>query len=107
MVIVFDAKVADTPAGNPFAPETPLFAMPVVPVVAIVIAVSAVLIHKVGELDGAAAVLFGVTTTFVVEGGELGQPSTSVTVKEYVPAVVTVGPAIVLLGVNAPGPDQE
>jgi hypothetical protein len=35
--------------------------MPVAPVVAIVMLVSAVLIHKVGVLDGVPAVLFGVT----------------------------------------------
>ena len=58
---MFDAQVADTPAGKPFAPDTPLLEIPVAPVVAIVIAVSAVLIHKVGELDGVPAVLFGVT----------------------------------------------
>ena len=55
------AQVALTPAGNPFAPATPAFEMPVAPVVVWVIAVSAVLIHNVGVDDGAPAVLFGFT----------------------------------------------
>ena len=61
MVIVFDAQVALTPAGNPLAPVTPSLEMPVAMVVAIVMLVNAVLIQSVGVLDGAAAVLFGVT----------------------------------------------
>ena len=51
-----EAHAAETPAGKPVAVP-----IPVAPVVAIVILVSAVLIHKVGVLDGAPAVLFGVT----------------------------------------------
>ena len=61
MVIVLVAQCADTPAGNPFAPVTPSFEMPVALVVAIVILVKAVLIQRVGVLEGAAAVLFGFT----------------------------------------------
>ena len=61
IVITFPNHVADTPAGKPFAPDTPEFEIPVAPVVAIVILVSAVLIHTVGVVDGDAAVLFGVT----------------------------------------------
>ena len=61
MVMVFDAHVAETPRGKPFAPDTPSFAIPVAPVVVIVMFVSAVLIHNVGEEEGALAVLFGVT----------------------------------------------
>ena len=56
MVMVFDAKAAVTPAGNPVAVP-----MPVAPVVVWVIFVNAVLIHKVDALDAAPAVLFGVT----------------------------------------------
>jgi len=56
MVITFAAQAALTPAGNPVAVP-----MPVAPVVACVILVNAVLIHKVGVLDAAPAVLFGVT----------------------------------------------
>ena len=56
IVIVLLAQAALTPAGNPVAVP-----MPVAPVVACVIFVKAVLIHKVGVLDAAPAVLFGVT----------------------------------------------
>ena len=54
--MVLLAHDAVTPAGKPVAVP-----MPVAPVVAIVMLVSAVLIHRVGVLDGAPAVLFGVT----------------------------------------------
>ena len=56
MVITPAAHAAVTPAGNPVA--TPI---PVAPVVAWVILVSAVLIHKVGVEEAAPAVLAGVT----------------------------------------------
>ena len=56
MVMVLDAKAAVTPAGNPVAVP-----MPVAPVVACVILVNAVLMHKVGVDEAAPAVLFGVT----------------------------------------------
>ena len=56
MVIVLVAHVAVTPVGKPVAVP-----IPVAPVVVCVIAVSAVLIHNVGVLDGALTVLAGVT----------------------------------------------
>ena len=56
MVMVLDAKAAVTPAGNPVAAP-----MPVAPVVACVILISAVLIHSVGVDEGAPAVLAGLT----------------------------------------------
>ena len=56
MVMVLDAKAAVTPAGNPVAVP-----IPVAPVVACVILVNAVLMHKVGVDEAAPAVLFGVT----------------------------------------------
>ena len=56
MVIVLDAKAAVTPAGNPV-----VVPIPVAPVVAWVMFVNAVLIHKVGDEEAAPAVLFGVT----------------------------------------------
>ena len=56
MVMVLDAKAAVTPAGNPVAVP-----IPVAPVVACVILVNAVLMHKVGVDDAAPTVLFGVT----------------------------------------------
>ena len=54
--MVLDAKAAVTPAGKPVAVP-----IPVAPVVAWVILVKAVLMHKVGVDDPAPAVLFGVT----------------------------------------------
>ena len=56
IVIVLLAHAALTPAGSPVAVP-----MPVAPVVACVIFVNAVLMHKVGVLDAAPAVLAGVT----------------------------------------------
>ena len=56
MVIVLFAQTALTLAGNPVA-----MPIPVAPVVACVIFVNAVLIHKVGVLDAAPTVLSGVT----------------------------------------------
>ena len=66
MVIVLDAHEAETPAGKPFAPETPEFEIPVAPVVAMVILGEiAVLRRNVGELDGAAAVIVTFITVMV------------------------------------------
>ena len=56
MVMVFDAKAAVTPDGTPVG-----LPIPVAPVVAWVMFVNAVLIHKVGDEEAAPAVLFGVT----------------------------------------------
>ena len=46
--------------GRPFAPSTPSLVMPVAKVVAWVIAVRAVLIHRVGVEDAAPAVIMAV-----------------------------------------------
>jgi hypothetical protein len=54
--MVFPAKTALTPAGSPFAPETPSLAMPVARVVAWVIGVRAVLIQRVGVEEARPAV---------------------------------------------------
>ena len=54
-------QCAETPAGNPFAPDKLSSPIPVAPVVVWVIAVSAVLIHKVGVVEAADTVLSGVT----------------------------------------------
>ena len=54
--MVFDPKDAVTPAGKPAAAP-----MPVAPVVACVILVNAVLIHKVGVEEAAPTVLAAVT----------------------------------------------
>ena len=61
MVIVPEPHAAETPAGKPLAPETPAFEMPVAPVVAWVILVSAVLMQRVGVEEAAPAVLAAVT----------------------------------------------
>ena len=56
IVMVLLAQAAVTPVGKPVAAP-----IPVAPVVVWVIAVNAVLIHKVGVLEAAPAVLLGVT----------------------------------------------
>ena len=56
IVITFPDQEALTPPGNPFAPATPSSLIPVAPVVACVIFVNAVFIHKVGVLDATPAV---------------------------------------------------
>ena len=56
IVTVLVAHAAVTPDGKPVAAP-----IPVAPVVVCVIAVSAVLLHKVGVLDAALTVLAGVT----------------------------------------------
>ena len=61
IVIVLLAHVALTPAGKPLAPLTPALLISEAPDVVCVILVSTVLIHSVGLLDAAPAVLFGVT----------------------------------------------
>ncbi len=57
IVIVLDANTAFTPAGKPFTPETLLFEIPVAPVVVCVMFVKRELMHKVGLVDAALAVL--------------------------------------------------
>jgi len=61
IVIVLAAQCADTPAGKPFAPVIPSLVMPVANVVVCVMAVNAVLIHRVGVVDAAEAVMLAVT----------------------------------------------
>ena len=56
IVIVLEDHAAVTPAGNPVAVP-----IPVAPVVACVMLVSAVLIQRVGVLEAVPAVLSGVT----------------------------------------------
>ena len=56
IVIVFDAQAAVTPAGRPVGVP-----IPVAPVVVCVIAVKAVLMHRVGVEEAVPAVLSGVT----------------------------------------------
>ena len=59
--MVLLAQVAETPAGNPLAPDTPELDIPVANVVVMVIGVKAVPIHNVGVDDGAPKVLELVT----------------------------------------------
>jgi len=73
IVMVFAAQVALTPAGNPFAPDTPSLEMPVAPVVVWVMFVSAVLIHKVG-VDEAALAVFAAVTVIVPVAFTIPQP---------------------------------
>ena len=61
MVITLADHDALTPAGKPFAPLTPLFVIPVAPVVVCVMFVNKVLIQSVGVDDAVPGVLFGVT----------------------------------------------
>ena len=56
IVITLAAQAAVTPAGKPVGAP-----IPVAPVVAIVMFVKRVLIHRVGVDEGAPAVLFGIT----------------------------------------------
>ena len=62
MVIVLDAQAAETPVGKPVAVP-----IPEAPVVAIVIAVNALLMHNEGDEEAAAAVLAGFTVTVAVD----------------------------------------
>ena len=61
MVMVLLAQAAETPAGKPFAPATPLLEIPVAPVVVLVMLVNAVLIQSVGFEDAVPGVLATVT----------------------------------------------
>ena len=71
IVIVFDAHVAVTPAGRPVAVP-----MPVAPVVVCVMAVRAVLRHKVGVAEAEEAVLMAFTVMVPV-ASTLPQPPVS------------------------------
>ena len=72
IVIVFDAQAAVTPAGK--LTGAPI---PVAPVVVWVMAVSTVLIHKVGEEDAALTVLSGLTVIVPVAFNTGPQPPVS------------------------------
>ena len=74
MVIVLDAHEAETPAGKPFAPETPEFEIPVAPVVICVMLVKEELMRKVGELDGAPAVIVTFITFMLPVAFTVPQP---------------------------------
>ena len=73
MVIVLPAHVAETPAGNPFAPGTPAFKIPLAPVVAwVMLGVIAVLLQSDAVLP-AVTVLLAVTVIVPV-ASTLPQP---------------------------------
>ena len=61
IVMVLADQIALTPAGKPLAPATPALEIPVAPEVLWVIFISAVLIHKVGVVEAAAAELEVIT----------------------------------------------
>ena len=79
IIIVLVAHCAEIPEGNPFAPETPLFAIPVAPVVVWVTAVIALLTQTVGEEDAAETVLLELTVIVPFAVTE-PQPPVNVTV---------------------------
>ena len=54
--MTFPLQCAETPAGKLLAPVVPSFDIPVAPVVEIVMLVKAVLIQRVGDVDGLPAV---------------------------------------------------
>ena len=59
--MTFPLQCAETPAGKLLAPVVPSFDIPVAPVVEIVMLVKAVLIQRVGDVDGLPAVFVAVT----------------------------------------------
>ena len=98
IVIVFEDHAAVTPAGKPVAVP-----IPVAPVVAIVMLVRAVLIQRVGVLDGAPAVLFGVTVIVpVAVFVPPVQPPVIVTVYVNVPETVGVPLIVTVFELHEP-----
>ena len=79
MVIVLDAKAAVTPDGKPVAVP-----IPVAPVVAWVMFVNAVLIHKVGEEEAAPA---AVAHSAIAKSPNVATPKAAVVVAVRVPMV--------------------
>ncbi len=84
--MVLDAQVADTPVGNPFAPDTPALEIPVAPVVVIVMFGDiAVFIDTVDVEDAAPAVLLGLSVC-VPPAEELPAPDPETVTLEVVMA---------------------
>ena len=94
IVIVFDAHVAVTPEGRPVGAP-----MPVAPVVACVMAGSAVWIHTVGAKEATEAVFVGVTERVAVAVAV--QPLLSVSVTVYGPAADAVSDGLLPEGDQA------
>jgi len=86
MVITFPAQPAVTPAGKPVAAP-----IPVAPVVACVILVRAVLIHKVGVEEAAPTVLLE-ATVMVMAFDVTGEPVKQVCAGSFVITQVTTFP---------------
>jgi hypothetical protein len=74
MVMVLLAQVAETPAGKPFAPETPLLEIPDAPVVLCVIFVNKELIQSAGALEATPNVLIAFTVMVPVAFNEPQPP---------------------------------
>ncbi len=74
MVMVLLVHDAETPAGNPLAPDTPELEIPVAPAVVIVMLVNAVLTHKVGALDAEPTVLVAFTVTCLADVAQVAVP---------------------------------
>ena len=89
-VITLADQAAVTPAGNPVG-----LPMPVAPVVAYVMFVKAVLIHKVGVLDAAPAVFKTATVTAVEETLTLLQVGAVAVAVIISPAIKAVKPVLV------------
>jgi hypothetical protein len=97
--MVLDAHAAVTPAGKPVGAP-----MPVAPVVAMVILVKAVLMHTVGEEDGAPAAFVGVTVK-VATGEEIiceHVPLGELITTSKSPALPNIAPEIVNVAVFSP-----
>ena len=95
--MVFDAKVALTPVGKPFAPDTPLFDIPVAPVVVwVMLGEMAVFIHSVGVDEATPTVLLTFKVCVPLAGAEPALPSGEATVMlpEVVPPTIIVCPSI-------------
>ena len=92
IVIVFEAHAAVTPAGSPLA-----LPMPVAPVVVCVMAVSAILIDKVGVEDATPTVLSGVTVTMLVSLSAVVQIGLVVPTLTRVRVVFDVAPFTVMV----------
>jgi hypothetical protein len=116
IVIVLDAQVAETPAGKPLAPETPLFEIPVAPTVVCVIFVKALLIHKVGVELAAVTELTEITVTTIALLGDEEQTVPPELIKAeavyeadvlavYVGAVATIDDPLLHLNTEPSVPD--
>jgi len=91
MVIMLDAQCAETPVGNPLAPEVPSFEIPVAPVVVWAMAVSTELIQSVGVDEAVPAVLDEIIVKFPLLFKLPVVPSSVTLIRYKFPFVVLVG----------------